>query len=106
MQLAVLNPPEKRPSPVLGQFHLDSRVCSSVSRQHLRQSCFDKLWRRPEAEHSGLPAGQSSRTLAQSFGVRQKPPRSLQDFVAVSGENDPASDPIEQSASEVALEIL
>jgi hypothetical protein len=64
------------------------------------------LRRHPEAKHSGFAAGKGTRTLPQSFGFRQKPSGSLQDFVAISGENDSASDPIEQSASEVTLEIL
>jgi hypothetical protein len=71
-----------------------------------RQSCLDELRRCPDPERSSFPAGESSRTLAQAFSIRQKPSRPLQEFVAILCENDPASDPVEQSASKIPLEIL
>jgi hypothetical protein len=95
MELPLLYPSDKPNCPVLDELHLDSGVCESVSHQHLGQSSLDKLRRCSDAEHSALPAGERSRTLSQRFSVDQKLSGLDQEFVTISCEDDPASDPIE-----------
>src|SRR5262249_46831209 len=69
------------------------------------QSCLNELRHRANAEHSGFAASEGSRTLSQGFGVRQEPPGPLQDILAIPCENDAAPNSIEQSTSEVVLQI-
>src|SRR5437868_12359436 len=60
----------------------------------------------PDPEYSSFSITQSLGPLPQSFGIRQEASGSLQEFTAVSRKNDATSDPVEQSASQVALEVL
>jgi hypothetical protein len=106
MQFPLLYPRDEETCPAFLEPHVNSGVSLSISRQQHRQSCLDELRRRPDAEHSGFAAAEGSGTLSQGFGIGQEPPGPLQDFLAIPCEDDAAPDAVEQSAGELAFQIL
>jgi hypothetical protein len=91
--------------PVLDQADLDTRPQALKSHEDLRQGCFDELRGASNPKDSMLTSAQSLRPLAERFGISQQPSRPTKQFVAVSGQNDLAADPIEQPDAQLLLEI-
>jgi hypothetical protein len=91
--------------PVLDHADLDTRPQPLKSREDLRQGCFDELRGASNPQDSVFTTAQGLRSFPERFGVGQQPPRPTKQFVTVSGQNDLATDPIEQPHAQLLLQV-
>jgi hypothetical protein len=89
----------------LADLHLNIGIALCVTKQKLRQDAFDVLRRAGDFQDASIAMPEQLSLLLDGAGAIEKHAATRDHLLTFAGEEQPASDPIEQTQAELSLEI-